>query len=97
MASRQKTLPIAVYIEDLAATIEDTNRTASSITRELSQRAERQERFRAAADNNVRHMYALLAISSEVIEQSRRLCENLREARQTLQDVRRELAKLRTG
>jgi hypothetical protein len=97
MASRANGLPIAVFIDDLDATLHDTDRAASRITRELSVRSQRQERFKAAADKNIQQVYALLAITDEVMEQSRRLCENLRAARETLKDVRRELTKLHGG
>jgi hypothetical protein len=93
MASGSNTFPMTVFVDDLAATIEDTDRAASSITRELSRRAERQKRFTAASDENIRQIYALLAATTDLMAQSKRLRENISAARQTMMDLRRELAK----
>jgi hypothetical protein len=93
MAAGSNAFPITVFVDDLAATIEDTDRAASSITRELSRRAERQKRFTAASDENIRQIYALLAVTTDLIAQSERLRENISAARQTLKYLRRELAK----
>jgi hypothetical protein len=87
---------ITVFIDDLDATLQQSDRAACSINRELSERVERQKQFTVAnADKRVKQMYAVLSLNEAITAEMERLCENVQAARQTTKDIRRELAKLR--
>jgi hypothetical protein len=95
MASQRHTSSIAVFLDDLEATLQASDKAASHLERELAERSERQKRLAADVDKNIRQAYAVLAVSGALIEEAQRLRENVRAARETVKDVRRELSKVR--
>jgi vacuolar-type H+-ATPase catalytic subunit A/Vma1 len=99
MASRPNhPVPIDVFVDDLDATLLESDKGAASIERELrAHNAQQNSLTPRDLEKNVQKLYALLSVSSALIDESHRLSENVRAARETLKDIRSELAKQRVA
>jgi len=83
--------PVDVFMDDLEATLHDTDKAASSIQLKLVAGSATHDRFSDRATT----LEALMAVSAQVAAETRRLCDNVRAAQATLDELRSELARRR--
>jgi hypothetical protein len=95
MASNTKRAALDVYLLDLSATLKDSERSAEHIDRHLNAAPRAPAgRSSAVAPSEVAD---LIAVSTSLVDESHRLVENVRDARELLRQLQAECHKLRRG
>jgi hypothetical protein len=96
MASTTKRAAVDVFLLDLSATLQESERGAERIDRHLNAaqhtRATRGTLVIAASD-----VADVIAASASIVDESHRLVKNVRDARELLRQVQAECHKMRRG